>query len=219
MRKTILFLAITSLLIACQEDTRVNAVKGQLFKDCQSLLPNVELAMKTNPGGTFQEAFIIGSGTTNNQGEFDFSYELKEEDRGSGDLILLQTNGFKTLISNLELNQDFQLLLFKENEARLEVSLSLNQPLSMNDTLFFGVEVGGLEKEIVQPNAGVLDTLKINIPNSLEGSISSRLFFGLGRLEFEQSKEALGISDSVFQHVPVQLSGCTAMDRAEIIIN
>ena len=217
--KAICYCILFCFLSACQEDTTVNTVSGQLFMNCEQLLPDSELAMKTNPGGTFQDPFIIGSGRTNGQGLFEFSYSLNSNDRGSGDLILISAGGFQTLISELELNRDYNLLLFKENIALLELNFSFSQPLTVNDTLFYGLEQGNIERFLIQTQDNVTDSIEVKIPNTPEGMISSRLYYGVGQEEFERSKEALGISDSTFQHLELTLYGCSQSSQLLVPIN
>ena len=195
-------------LSSCQEDIKINAIEGQIFSDCQTSLPETELALKINVGSDFQDPFIIGSTISGKNGNYRLSYELESDKRGTADLLLIKSSGFETLIRRINLNESFKTNLILANKAKVILSLSSNQALALNDTLFYSIENFEEDRFTINPSNGIIDTLEFTVPNQLQGFSTATLFYGIGTQEFSRSKEALSIPDSSFQHLPLTLFGC-----------
>lgn len=216
MRAFSILLLLCSI-IACEENTRVNLISGRLLQDCSNPLADVELALKSNIGGDFQNAFILGIGMSTTDGSFMLNYELDEEDIGTADLLLILKDSFEVLIQDLEINRDIDLTLHRNNYSLLLINISSNRQLTANDTLY--IDGDGFTEPIIviQPP----DTLiqEIRIPNKIEGVSSASLHYGLGKREFQLAKEALTIPDSIFQLEPFIIKRCGDTTLAKIEVN
>lgn len=220
MKKLFIYAGILLGLASCQEETIVSQVTGTLYQDCSGNgLPFAEVAFKTNVGGSFTEPIIIGANSTNANGNFHFTYELDENDVGTADLILTTSNGYSNLIQNLPLSKDHQLVLFIDNESRLFVNLSGTRVYSATDTLFMALSNNNDVSFVVQPQVGYIDTLKAKTPNLYQSQASGTFYYGVGKADFDKSKEALGIADSTYNHININFSGCVANDLLNLVIN
>ena len=207
-------------LFACREETRVNMVSGTLYQDCENRLSNTEVALKANIGVDFGDPIILGTAVTNASGQFSFAYELEEDDEGTGDLLLIKTNSFETIISDIKLNIDQQLELYRNNQTSIKVNLAGNLVFSATDTLFYGINKKAVEEFKVQPSNGVIDTIIISVPNLEQGKTFDAVFyFGLGSADFQLAKEALSIQDSSYQHIPLMLKPCAKSESVEMVLN
>ena len=219
-KKNFNWLFLVIVLFACREETRVNMVSGTLFQDCESRLANAEVALKANIGVDFGEPIILGTAVTNGSGEFNFTYELEEDDKGSADLLLIKTKSFETLIQDVKLNIDQRLVLFRNNKSSVVVNLLGSKVFVPADTLFYGVSRNNLETFKVQPNNGTLDTLMLSVPNLPTGDTTAATFYyGVGTSDFQKAKKALSINDSSYQHIPLLLKGCNESNVAEMTLN
>ncbi len=207
------------MLFSCTEDTQVNMVTGRLFNDCNNTLGSAEIALKANVGVDFGDPIILGSGIANGQGSFSFTYELEEDDKGTGNLILITNQGFETLISSVTLNTNLNLTLYRENKSTVYVDLEGSKTFAATDTLFYGLEISSEEKFTVQPANGRLDSLSGVVPNMTSGSTSTNLYYGVGSAQFKLAKEALSIADSSFNHLKLNLLGCVESDTSTLTIN
>ncbi len=213
---TILLLSIFS----CREGTQVNVINGTLFQDCSTRIPNAEIALKANIGANFGEPIILGTSITNDQGAFNLTYNLDEDDEGTADLLLINSVGFETLISSIKLNINQDLVLFRVNESNLLVNLDGTKVYGVLDTLFYGISYTSLESFKVQPSVGLIDTLNFLVPNYTAGSnLETTFYYGIGNADFELSKEAVEISDSSYQNIPLIIYGCSAIDSVTMVIN
>lgn len=218
MRIWIVFAVLFSLL-SCEEETSVNLIKGTLYKDCETPLANSEVALKTNIGGSFGEPFILASGRSDQNGNFSFTYELELDDKGNGDLLLIKPDGFKTLIKGLKLNVDYQLQLFENNQSELAINLSGGRVFDPTDTLYYGESRSNQELFKVAPENGSLDTLKVEVPNRLEGKTSLTLYYGIGLSDLKIAREALLIEDSSYNHRTFDIGDCENAVEYELVIN
>ncbi|MDA9313072.1 hypothetical protein N9Q47_05715, partial [Vicingaceae bacterium] len=186
-----IIIAIFLFITSCKESARVNLVSGKVFQDCNLPLPNTEIALKSNIGGSFNASIILGSGVTAADGTLRFTYELDEADLGTGSILLVKSTGFETLIDNVNLNQDVNLDLFRNDVSELIVELSGARVYGANDTLFYAIT---LQK--VTPVIGVIDT--IQVPNSSPNSndVSEKIYYGVGSESFNRAKASASISDS-----------------------
>lgn len=194
-------------------------VSGRIFNDCNNTLGSAEIALKANVGVDFGDPIILGSGIANGQGSFSFTYELEEDDEGTGDLILISSQGFETLISSVTLNSNLNLTLYKENQSTVYIDLSGTKNFAANDTLFYGLQLNSAENFVVQPSNGRIDTLFGTVPNLISSSTSTNIYYGVGSSEFNLAKEALSIADSSFNHIQLNLLGCVESDTSTLIIN
>lgn len=209
-----------TMLFACREETQVNMISGTLYQDCENRLPNAEVALKANIGVDFGDPIILGTAVTNSSGQFSFAYELEEDDKGTGDLLLIKTRSFETIISSIKLNIDQQLVLYRGNQSPIQVNLAGNKVFSATDTLFYGINKKGIEAFKVQPSNGVLDTLIISIPNLESSNTYDDIFyFGVGSADFQLAKEAISIQDSSYQNIPLMLKPCAKSEGVEMVLN
>ncbi|MBL4708715.1 MAG: hypothetical protein JKY48_09790 [Flavobacteriales bacterium] len=201
-------------LSSCTEKTKVNLVSGTLFQDCESRLGSFEIALKANEGGSFNNQLILGSAIADVNGAFNFTYELEEDDDGTGDLILVKSTGFETLIEGIALNENFNATLYRNNISTIALSLSGTKVYTINDTLYYGV-AGNTEDYLkIQPIIGVLDTLQSNAVTGNQSEKSVQLYYGVGKVDFEKAK-----TDTSFNNLKLNLIGCENIGLADIEIN
>ena len=214
-----IIIAVFLFITSCKESTRVNLVSGKVFQDCNLPLPNTEIALKSNIGGSFNASIILGSGVTAADGTLRFTYELDEADLGTGSILLVKSTGFETLIDNVNLNQDVNLDLFRNDVSELIVELSGARVYGANDTLFYAVTGGAITLQKVTPVIGVIDT--IQVPNSSPNSndVSEKIYYGVGSESFNRAKASASISDSSYNKVNLLLSGCGSTTTANLLIN
>ena len=217
--RLIAVLVTVTLLFSCAEKTQVNLVSGTLFLTCTDRLANFEIALKANQGRDFNSPIILGSATTDNQGSFNFTYELEEEDEGTGDIILVKSTGFETLISGVELNESLQLVLYRNDISAVLINLDGSKVYAPTDTLFYGNLETGEESFKVQPMNGALDTFYIRVPNQNQNSDNTIIYYGVGSSDFAISKEAANLSDSSYQNITVNLKGCDEQSVNTLVIN
>ncbi len=220
MKNLIAFLSFITVFYACDNETVVSEINGVIYTNCSySPLAFGEVALKVNPGQSFSEPLIIGGDAADANGIFKFTYELEENEKGKADLILVQSTGFQTLVSNLQLSKDYNLSLFKDNTASVQINLSGTRSFAMNDTLFMGLSTNDDESFVVQPNQGIIDTLRSLALNPIISQSSSVLYYGIGSTDFQKAKEALSIQDSSYNHMSLNLTGCNQMDLVDLVIN
>lgn len=208
------------VLISCTEKTKVNLVSGTLFNNCTDVLPNSEIALKANVSGSFTEPIILGSAISDSQGNFNFTYELEEEDNGTGNIILVQQNGFETIVENIELNENRSFNIYRSNSTEVAIKAIGNRVFSSSDTLFYGFTNTNSELSLIQPvNNSFIDTIQISSTINLSEEQSTILYYGVGTADFNLSKEATTIQDSVFQNVTVVLGGCGEFVQTEVEFN
>lgn len=219
MRKISIAILMISLF-ACQEETIVSQVEGTLYQNCSGQgIPFAEVAFKTNIGGSFSEALILGASSTNANGNFQFTYELEENETGTGDLILLSSNGYTNLIQNLPLSRDHKLVLYQDNETSLIVTLSGTRVFAATDTLFMALTNNNEVRSVVQPQLGTIATLSAKTPNLYQAQASGIFYYGIGSTDFAKAKEALNIADSSYNHISLKLNGCIENDLLTLVIN
>lgn len=207
------FVALVALN-SCTEKTNVNLVNGTLFQDCENRLAGLEIALKTNAGGSFNNQLILGSAISDANGSFNFTYELEEDDQGTGDLILIKSTGFESLIEGITLNENFSATLYRNKVSTIALNLSGNRVYTANDSLFYGIEGNTEEYFKVQPTVGVLDTLQSNALTINNNDLPVQLYYGLGRADFEKAK-----MDTSFNNIDIILKGCGNISTATIEIN
>lgn len=220
MLKYAAIIILLASLIACAEETIVNEISGTIYLDCSyAPFAGAEISLKANPGESFSEPLILGGGIADQNGGFQFTYELQENEKGNGDLILTTASGFKTVLQGLRLNRDLRLAVFNQNTAHVYVNLSGTRVYAATDTLFLGLQGTEQVEFSVQPQNGRIDTLSALIPNKYDGPSSGILYYGIGSASFALAKEALSIPDSSFNHLNVSLSGCLQNDLVDLVIN
>jgi hypothetical protein len=168
--------------------------------------------------GSFNEPIILASAITDQNGYFQFSYELDEIESGSADLIRPNNQGFVTLIENIELKKDKNLTLYAQNQSTMILSLTGNRAWSAQDTLYYHISYNNQDFFKVQPSIGPLDTFYISVPNLENTGAFTWLNYGIGRQDFMRSKIASTIQDSTYQNIGLLLEGCSALEQVEIAI-
>jgi len=205
-------------LIACKEEVQTYKISGYLYKDCNQPASGVQLLLKANPERSFSSVEILGSEIVHADGRFDIFYELKENIRGTAELQVVNSSGFKTVYTDLAVNRDHALTLFVENTSGVTLTRG-GRNLNSSDTLFYGITETNIERRFIGPPKGILDSLEIGLPNRNGGAIWRILYFGVGTSDFNRSKEALNIADSSFQHIAIKLEGCFELDTFNIFVN
>jgi len=206
VKRSLIFIIFISLF-SCKEETRVNEVQGFVFSDCNTPIANTEVAFKINPGESFAETIIMATDVSDENGYFRFTYELEEEKSGAADLIVVDESSYRTISKELPLNEDLQLRAYQQNRSDVIFSLTGPRVYQATDTLFYGIE-GGEEYNWVQPSTGNIDTVYSSLGNTYQTTQWRAFYFGVGSSEFALSKEALGIEDSSYNHVYVEIKGC-----------
>lgn len=220
MRKfSAIAVAVFFFMTSCKENTRVNLVSGKVYQDCISPLPNVEIALKSNVGGSFNAPIILGSGITAADGSLRFTYELDEEDLGTGSLLLVKSTGFEVLIDNVDLNQDVILDLFRNDLSQLIIQLSGTRTYGPTDTLFYGLTNNEGSFLTVQPVHGAIDTIEVysSAPNT--NNVSESFYFGIGTNNFLRAKASASISDSTYNKQNALLNGCASETVLNLVID
>lgn len=211
--------ALILALVACDKETSLHTVQGNLKSDCSQAMANVEIALKTIGGSIGSQPLIVGSAITQSNGDFQFTYELEENESGSAELIRIKESGYTTLISGITLGTNLQLRLFETNTATAIINLSGTRQFGVSDTLFYSVDHLDVDFSSVQPVNGVLDTLQFEVPNTLNNQTEVVFYYGVGRTDYRKAEEALSISDSIYQHILYQSRGCFGKDEVNLEIN
>ena len=219
MRTLFIIIFFTSILVSCQEETRVNSFSGRLYSNCNSTRSSSEVALKTNTGESFSEQILLGGAITDANGYFNFTYELEERDKGTGDIILINEQGFQTILTSVPVNMDNSLNIYINNLATLYLDLSGGRVWQVTDTLFYGIDDAGNISSTIQPSNGRIDTLFKSVIQKYEGSTEATFFYGIGRDNLNQAIDSLSNPKSSFQNFPIELEGCNNIEQIDLIIN
>jgi len=219
MRKWLTVSLAMALLFSCKEKTNVNLINGVLYDDCNTIIPNREIALKANQGGNFTNPIILGSAISNADGSFDFTYELEEESIGTGNILLVNEIGFETLLQGIELNEDFTINLYREDVGELEVVLSGTRTLNPSDTFFYATTQSTTTRFIVQPNYATLDTLSIKLVNQNKDAQVTEFYYGIGINHFNDARNAAFDEERRFQNIQFSLNGCGDFQTANVVLN
>lgn len=214
-----IIIAVFLFITSCKESTRVNLVSGKVYQDCNTPLPNTEIALKSNVGGSFNASIILGSGITAADGTLNFTYELDEDDLGTGSLILVKSTGFETLIDDIDLNKDVNVELFRNDISQLIIELSGTRVYNSNDTLFYGVTNDALTYQKVQPVNGIIDTIQVLSSSPNTNDVSETVYYGVGTDSFIRAKASASIADSTFNNASILLNGCGSVTTANLVID
>lgn len=209
----------TLAFYACDKEATIHTIQGNLKRDCTQPLTNAEVALKTAGGSISTEPLILGSAITSTNGNFQFTYELEENEDGSAELILINKSGYQSLIAELKLGTNLQLKLFEQNTSNTVLTLSGSRQFGSTDTLYYAVDQTADYYSAVQPANGTIDTLNYQIPNSLSNQSEVVFYYGIGLTDFLKAEEALSITDSVYQHLTFQSKGCFGTDEVNLEIN
>jgi len=212
-------LLVLLFLTACQKESIISEISGTLYSDCQQTFSGAEIGLKSSGLSGNNEPLILGSAITNADGSFTFTYELEENEGGNADLILFQKTGYETIIENLPLKRNLKLQLYLKNKVTVVLNFLANQPLLANDTLFYGIANFNVDTFKIQPQNGVLDTIVQAVSNTINNSIPTTIYYGVGTADFLKSKEAAGIQDSVYQNISLILKGCSTAEQDTLRIN
>ena len=206
-------------LVSCKENTRVNLISGRVFEDCEQALTNVEIALKSNAEGSFNAPIILGSGITSTDGTLNFTYELEEEDIGTGSLLLIKPTGFEVLLESVVLNQDVELNLYRNEVTTVKVELRSSRIFTNNDTLFYAITNNEEVFLKVAPALGLLDSIVVSNVTPNSDNLQETFYYGLGFADFTKATESSILSDSTFNEIPVILNGCGSESQISITIN
>lgn len=212
-------IALVIFSVSCKENTRVNLISGKVFQDCNTPLANVEIALKSNVGGSFNTPIILGSGITAADGTLRFTYELEEEDLGTGSLLLIKPTGFDVLVEDIELNQDVDRELFRNDSSQLIVQLLGGRMFSQTDTLYYGITSNEVEYSAVQPVQGVVGTVVVANSSPNVDNVSETVYFGVGITDFMRSKASASNADSTYNKQVVTLNGCGTETTTTLVID
>ena len=220
--KSALLIFISSfalILNSCKEDTRVNLISGKVFENCDVVAENIEIALKANVGGSFNNPIILGSGITSSDGTLNFTYELEKEDVGTGSLLYIKSTGFENLLTDVTLNEDFNQNFYRIGESKLEISISGNAPLQPIDTLYYGITNHQTTYSKVQPNYGIVDTALISRIAPNQQNDMETFYFGIGWLAFNRAKSSASNADSTFNKMEVSLNTCGTISKVWVVLD
>lgn len=218
MRKLFILFCIP-LFLSCSKETRLNHVQGIVFKNCSEPLVQKQILLKANIGQSITSPDILAGATTDTRGRFDFTYELKENKSGLGNIQMVDQDGFTTLFGNLTLNKDQNLVLFLENEANLTIELGGNKVFGAQDTLYYSSNYSSLDYFSIQPKNGFLANLNASVPNTNGESVNAVFYYGIGLVDFKLAGEASMLQDSSYQNINVALGGCFRTDSLLLTID
>lgn len=210
MKKTLLSLFIGLVLFSCSDRTQINLVSGKIFERCEVPIANQEIALKASTG----DPIIIGSAISGKDGTYIFTYELEEDRSGTGEFILIDTQGFVTVVRGVELNEDVVYDHYNEDDITVNVILEGNRNYSTTDTLFFGYTGSGKELSVVQPSNGELANISSTLANEFGNKGSRRIYYGIGKVNFDIAKK-----DAAERNIDLNITPCSLTDTARIIIN
>jgi len=212
---------LCSACFGCEDETVISEVSGQVYSDCSKApAQGVEIAFKVNPSSrSFSEPIILASSVTDQNGYFQFSYELEESDKGNADLIQIGSDGVNALVEDLDLQEDHELTLYAQNFSTLVLTQTGNRVLGPQDTLFVQLSYNGKEYYNVQAAKGIFDTLYLEVPNPKTNGTNTWINYGVGRQDLLRSIEASNIEDSAYQNVFKRLEGCTEQEEASLWVN
>ncbi len=219
MRNLLFISILTSFFISCQEETRVNSFSGRLYANCITTSSSSEIALKTNIGSSFSEQILLGGAVTDANGSFNFTYELEERDKGTGDIILINEKGFQTILTDIPVNRDNNLNLYINNTATIYLDLSGGKIWQATDTLYYGIDDTENIYSLMQPSNGRIDTLFKDVIQKYEGSTEATFFYGVGRSNLNQAIDSLSNPKSSFQNLPIDLEGCDNFEQIDLVIN
>ncbi|HYG14877.1 MAG TPA: hypothetical protein VEC12_03920 [Bacteroidia bacterium] len=145
MRKVIAILFIVAAATACKKDGDRHTVKGRLLNSCDDPTPLRGFTVYLyndyrNLLNRWCNQGQIATATTNENGEFELSYE---KTCSNGDISLqydINSISYGSLVYNIEPNKSTELGdIFRKNNGPFQVKIKTNQPYSNNDTLFYGI--------------------------------------------------------------------------------
>lgn len=216
---SVITFGVLLLFASCKENTQVNLISGKIFQDCNTPLAGAEIALKTNIEGSFSSPIIIGSDVTESDGTINLSYELEEDDSGTGSLLLVNAVGFETLIDNVTLNQNVSVILYRNDLSEVQVQLSGSRIYSANDTLFYGLSNSSEDFQKVAPSIGSLDTFQIQSTDLNKDDVAAVFYYGVGSDDFIKAKSNATDSDSTYQNIDILLNGCGTQTEVDLIID
>ena len=217
MRKIYLLFVIGSIISSCSDKTQINLVSGKLFEECEVVLASQEIAIKANVGG-FSGPVILGSGISKPDGTYNFTYELDEENSGTGEFILVTTQGFTTIVQGVPLNEDISFDHYKKDTIQITVVLEGSRIYTASDTLFFGYNGTGEEYSVVEPVNGDLISIQSSLSGEFGNTAPLRVYYGVGEVEFTEAKNQTA-NETAVRNIDLSITPCNLMDTARIEIN
>ena len=205
MKQFFLIICCSFCIIACEKEKQENSIQGKLFNDC-TYTPIGEVEVVLQEKGN-QDRNIAADITTAN-GTFLLSYEMEEDKTGFADLAYFNGTFYEKVLTQIPLNESYQLNVVKNQTSSVVVTLSTTQA-HQNDTLIYAVEGSNFVRNRVSPTNGGLDTMIINLPASVTNTENRILYWGMGEADFNVSEAALSDANSNYHHIPLQLSACT----------
>lgn len=205
-------------MFSCEDDVQVNKISGSLFLDCNNTpASSSQIALKTLSGGSFSDKEIIASSFVSDNGSYDLTYELGEKQSGFGDIVYVNNQGTSTILQKVPLNQNVSASIYLENKSTVIFENNGTRILGIQDTLYYGIS--GIESSVVGPINGKIDTLQVNVISEYNTSKAATIYYGIGLSDFNKSKEALNIADSVLRHISLTLTGCSQSELVDLGIN
>lgn len=218
MKKTLFYLGVLIFLFSCQEDSSINKISGRVYSDCQNPLANAQIGLKSSAISGTNDPLILTSAITDEDGTFEMTYEVEKNDKGTAELIWLKKEGYATIVKNIPLRETLNLNVYLNNQSTIYFNLKLDSALQPTDTLYYGISGFEVDTFRIQPMAGALDTLILDVPNKIEGGTMATVYYGIGTNDFQLSKEASSLQDSIYQNIPLNLEGCSATEQVEFQI-
>lgn len=218
MKRVFLSSFVLLFIIACTEKTQVNVIQGQLFESCNTAIGGVEIALKANEGSGFNNPIILGSDVTNADGTFSFTYELEEDESGSGSILMIKKRGFKTLISSIELNESLNLNLYNRDTVNLSIELQGSRIYTANDTLFYAYNGLPTTYFVSPPQNGILANLVLGLAPIVNSVIEPQVYYGIGKVNFNQAKQLTGTAGAT-QSIAIGITPCFLTDTTRIVID
>ncbi len=195
--------------MACKNDTVVSEITGKVYYDCgRSPYGFAEVALKTEPSGSFGDPIILGGAVANAGGQFSFNYELDDEESGNASLILVQESGFRTLLTEIKLKEDLYEEFVLSSSASATINLSGTRVFTATDTLYFSSNLSAKKSFVVQPSSGIIGNFNFDINQTSQTNIDLRFIYGIGLSDFNLAKTGLGNDNPSHNKIIVSLNRC-----------
>jgi hypothetical protein len=117
------------------------------------------------------------------------------------------------------LNTDVNINLYRNDISKVGIQLTGSRVFGVKDTLYYSITSNDETYQMVQPNAGTIDTIQVqsSMPNSTNAE--ETFYYGIGTAEFIRSKAIARNTDSSFNKIAVNLNGCGTQTDIVLLIN
>ncbi len=138
MKKFIIFISIVALFTNCKKEKVSYTIKGQVvlcFNGTQTPQANKTIELYQQKNGTNVNAEVLSTTTTDNNGDFTFTYTTTNLSDG---LIIRESSGFGyyNLIAGVPIININDMKIYYLGRYNLVVSLNVTKPYTNNDTLY-----------------------------------------------------------------------------------